>query len=99
MPEERAARWPSREGGRPDWMPFAFLVYLGFLFVQPALDRAGFTEWAVTLGSIAIFLPLYFLCYRLDGKNALWPAAGIMVLGFVVSPFNGGASVYLVYAA
>ena len=80
-------------------MPFAYLVYLGFLFVQPVIEHAKIVEWGVTLGSIAVFLSLYFLAYRLESKAVLWPAAAIAFLGFAVSPYNGGASVYLVYAA
>ena len=96
MTEARAGRgWRNRL----DWMPFAFLVYLGIVFIQPAFDHAGWAEWTITLASVVVFLPLYFVGFRLSGARVLWPAAAIAALGFAVSPWNGGASVYLIYAA
>jgi hypothetical protein len=83
MTEARAGR-PWRN--RLDLMPFAFLVYLGIVFIQPAFDHAGWAEWTITLASVVVFLPLYFVGFRLSGAQVLWPAAAIAALGFAVSP-------------
>jgi hypothetical protein len=42
------------------WMPYVWLVFLAYLFISPVLGNGGWFEWAITIGSIVVFLPLYF---------------------------------------
>lgn len=88
----------SIPGGKAGWAPFLYLFYIGFVFVQPIANRAGWHQWLPALGSVAVFLPLYFACWR-GGRLAVRSVIAIAVLGFAYCPFNGGASAYLIYAA
>ena len=42
------------------WLPHVWLVFLAYLFISPVLGEGRTLEWAATLGSITVFLPLYF---------------------------------------
>lgn len=79
------------------WVPFAWLIYLGFFFLQPILGHASRQEWIATVAVTAVFLVLYFLGYWVTGWRRLGVMGGMVALGVVVSPFNGGASVFFVY--
>jgi two-component system, NarL family, sensor histidine kinase DesK len=82
-------------------MRYLWLVYLVALFFQPALDpTAGLLDWAVIALLIAAFLPLYVAGYRAaDDRQLLWIVAATAALGVVGSMINGGASVFVIYAA
>lgn len=83
------------------WMRYVWLVYLGALFFQPVLDpAAGPLDWLAVIGLIAVFLPLYFASHRAESNRELLLFGGAMAaLGVAGSLVNGGASVFLVYAA
>ena len=83
------------------WMRYLWLVYLVALFFQPALDpAAGLLDWAVVALLIAAFLPLYVAGYRAaDDRQLLLIVAATAALGVVGSLINGGASVFVIYAA
>jgi two-component system sensor histidine kinase DesK len=77
----------------------AYLWYLSFLLLQPALGENSPEEWLVIAASIAVFLPLYFSVFWQRGRRARWLIWAIAALGLVTMPFNAGAGTYLVYAA
>jgi two-component system sensor histidine kinase DesK len=80
------------------WTPYVWLIWLGFFFVQPGVEGAGWTEWLATaLGSV-VFLALYFTAYWLQGRRRLWIIAAIALLGLGFASFNAGAAVFFVYA-
>jgi two-component system sensor histidine kinase DesK len=83
------------------WMRYVWLVYLGTLFFQPAFDpTAGPIDWAVAVGLIAVFLPLYFAGFRAaDDRRLLQVVAAMAGLGIAGSFLNSGASVFFIYAA
>jgi two-component system, NarL family, sensor histidine kinase DesK len=87
------------DDGRIGMSPYAWLVYLAFLFMELAIGENSLFNWAVILGSIAIFLPLYFRFYWERGIRAQLCAAAIGALGLVVMPFNGGGCTYVIYSA
>lgn len=87
---------PDRDTG---WTPYAWLIYLGFFFVQPLTDHAGWREWTATAFGAAALLALYFVGWWLNGRRVVWVMAGITLLGIAYAPFNVGASVFFVYAA
>jgi two-component system sensor histidine kinase DesK len=81
------------------WVPYLWLVYLSGIFVHPIADHVRWTEWALTLSVVAIFLVLYFGNFWLKPPKNLWAIAGIVLCGLTVAPFNGGAASFFIYAA
>lgn len=92
-----SSRKPSREplGGEAYWQ----LMYLGLMVFDPLFRQVSAWEWAVTVGGIVVFLPLYFRAWRTPGRRKLIWIAAIAALGVVVAPFNFGAFGYHIYAA
>jgi two-component system sensor histidine kinase DesK len=80
------------------WTPLVWLIWLGFFFIQPGLDGAGWKEWLATALGASVFLVLYFAAYWVQGGRRLWIVAAIALLGVGFAPFNPGASVFFVYA-
>lgn len=87
---------PNREQG---WVPFLWLVYLGFFFIHPVFDHVRWTEWVLTVACVAVFLALYFGFFWLKSPRNLWPIAGILLLGISFAPSNAGAAGFFIYAA
>ncbi len=81
------------------WTPLVWLIWLGFFFVQPGFDGAGWKEWLAAALGASVFLVLYFAAYWVEGRRRLWIVAAITLLGVGFAPFNGGAAVFFVYAA
>jgi two-component system, NarL family, sensor histidine kinase DesK len=81
------------------WTPYVWLLWLGFFFIQPALDRAGWKEWLATALGTSVFLVLYFTAYWLQGRRRLWIITAIALLGVGYAPFNTGAVAFIIYAA
>ena len=83
------------------WMRYVWLVYLGALFFQPAFDpTAGPLDWVAAVALIAVFLPLYVAGYRAaDDRQLLLIVGAMAALGVAGSLINGGASVFVIYAA
>lgn len=81
------------------WTPYAWLIYLGFLFFDPILGKASAGEWAATIAAVLVFLPLYFLGHWIRGPRLLWIVAAMLLLGVLLVPFNSGASCFFIYAA
>ena len=77
------------------------LVPLVALVFQPMLDpQAGPLDWLAVATMIAIFLPLYIAGYRASGNRQMLLIVGAMAaLGVAGSLVNGGASVFVIYAA
>ena len=92
----RAALSPKKIG----WEPYLYLIYLGFFFFQPFFDPSfGSLEWAATLGTLALFLPVYFWGFQQQGRSVLLAVGLMTALGFVsVQFFNTGGTVFFVYA-
>jgi two-component system, NarL family, sensor histidine kinase DesK len=81
------------------WVPYIWLAYLCFFFIQPILDHAGWKMWLLTALATAIFLVLYFGLFLLEKPRSLLHIAGMVILGLVFAPINGGASTFFVFAA
>ena len=87
---------PIREQG---WVPFLWLVYLGFFFIHPVFDHVRWIEWVLTVAGVAVFLVLYFGFFWLKAPRNMWPIAGILFLGISFAPSNAGAAGFFIYAA
>ena len=83
------------------WMRYVWLVYLVALFFEPAFDPTeGLLDWVAVVALIGVFLPLYVAGYRADNDRQLMLIVGAMAaLGVFGSLINGGASVFVIYAA
>ncbi len=94
-------RWPLLPSYRPEigWMPYLWLLYLGFFFVDPILGGAGLREW-LTLGAvITLFVPLYFLGYwARSQKHLLLVISSIALLGMLYMPLNMSGAGLFIYA-
>ncbi len=80
------------------WAPFIWLAYLCFFFIQPVLDHSGLKIWLLTIVATIIFLFLYFGLFWLERPRALWLISGMVALGLICAPYNGGASTFFVFA-
>lgn len=77
------------------WAPLWSLLYLGFLF----MNYGPRSHWlGMTLASILVFLPLYFLAQLRTGRRQLTYAMAVAMLAYLLLPHNTGANTYLVYA-
>lgn len=78
----------------------ASLLYLSFVFV-PLFYWPVLPWWvvAVAVGSVAVFLPLYWAFYRAGAKARLWLVLGVAAIGYTVLPFGAGGGTYLIFAA
>lgn len=88
---------PTRRWSAPTLWNLAWLLNLLY---QPLLDsRNPLLQWAVVVGVVAVFLPIYL--GATGGSERLRSLAPVLFAGLAVValPFNAGASVLLVYAA
>ena len=81
------------------WVPYVWLVYLGFIPMNAYFMQVSRTIWAWNAVGVAVFLVLYFRGYWISRRQLLWIIGGIALLGIILSPTNPGASVYFIYAA
>ncbi|MEZ5333096.1 MAG: sensor histidine kinase [Thermoanaerobaculia bacterium] len=86
---------PDQEQG---WTRYAWLVYLGFIFVQPSLS-GKLSDWVLVSVALAVFLPLYFVGYWIGGRRILWVVAAMTLLGVLCTPYNAGGVGFFIYAA
>ena len=81
------------------WMPYLWLVYFGFFFVEYFFRRPGAIEIVAIVATVVVFLAVYFSAYRRRGRSALIHIAMLALLGVVWANFNAGSSVLFIYAA
>jgi two-component system, NarL family, sensor histidine kinase DesK len=81
------------------WGPLLWLLYLGFFFVQPAVDHASLKQWLLDGLGGAVFLVLYWGLFLLEKPRGLVHVGGIVLLGILFLPFNGGACTFFIFAA
>ncbi len=86
----------DREHG---WSPLLWVVYLGFFFVDPVVNHASLRLWLLDALGAAVFLCLYFGLFILVYPRALAHIAGMVLLGIVYLPLNGGACTFFIFAA
>jgi two-component system sensor histidine kinase DesK len=81
------------------WSPLLWVLYLGFFFVQPIYDHVSLRMWLLDILGAVIFLFLYFGLFILVHPRSLVHIAGMMLLGLLYQPFNGGACTFFMFAA
>jgi len=86
----------NRESG---WTPFIWFIYSGFFFIQPILSHAHLREWLLDVLGFLVFCFLYFGLFWLERPRAILHIAGMLLLGMLFIPHNGGACGFFIYAA
>lgn len=81
------------------WMPYVWLVYLGFYLVYPLIGQPSPAEVALTVVGLVLFLVLYFRAFWAKGHELLAIIAAMTLLGAIYAPFNAGSSAFFIYAA
>lgn len=76
-----------------------WIVYLAFFFMDPVLSHASARIWILDLLGAAIFLVLYFGLFVLENPYGFVHVGGMVLLGVLYQPINGGACTFLIYAA
>lgn len=90
--EGRAAR---TEWHVSTWWPLLYLSNLAFV---PVFDPTPWA-WPLVAGVVAFFVPLFVFAARAPGPARRWSPVLSTVVGVLVVPFNGGATVLFVFAA
>ncbi len=81
------------------WMPYLWLVYLGFVYLPVALIDYRPTQVWATHAATLVFLVLYFRGFWSRGFKVLPSLIGIAALGAILAPINFGASAFYIYAS
>ena len=81
------------------WSPLFWVLYLGFFFVDPVMSHASVRVWLLDAVGAALFLVLYFGLFFLECPRALLHIGGMVLLGVLYQPINGGASTFFIFAA
>src|SRR5580692_12396491 len=81
------------------WSPLLWVVYLGFFFVQPVMDHVSVKMWLLDGLGAVLFLLLYFGLFVLLNPRALAHIGGMVLLGLLFQPLNGGACTFFIFAA
>jgi two-component system sensor histidine kinase DesK len=86
----------DREHG---WSPFIWFIYSAFFFVQPVIDHVGRRQWLLDILGFIVFCFLYFGLFWLEKPKAIVHIGGMVLLGMLFIPHNGGACAFFIYAA
>jgi two-component system sensor histidine kinase DesK len=81
------------------WSPLLWVLYLGFFFIQPIMDHVSLKMWLLDGLGALVFLFLYFGLFALENPRSLAHIAGMMLLGLLYQPINGGACTFFIFAA
>jgi two-component system sensor histidine kinase DesK len=81
------------------WSPLLWVLYLGFFFIQPIFDHVSLKLWLLDALGAVLFLLLYFGLFVLVNPRALAHIAGMVLLGLLFQPINGGACTFFIFAA
>jgi two-component system sensor histidine kinase DesK len=87
------------EGSVPKWVPYIWLAYLIFFLWDPITGHVGWRAWAVTGLNLVAFLAFYFAFFRTCKPWNLVCVGGIVTLGVINAPVNGGAACFFIYAS
>jgi two-component system sensor histidine kinase DesK len=81
------------------WSPLLWIAYLGFFFISPIFDHASLKIWLLDGLGAVIFLCLYLGLFLLENPRGLVHVSGMVLLGLLYQPINGGACTFFIYAA
>jgi two-component system sensor histidine kinase DesK len=78
---------------------YIWLVYLIFFLGPPIFNHAGWRQWIFTGLGLAAFLIFYFGFFYAAKAWKYVCVAGILALGVLFAPSNGGAAAFFIYTA
>ena len=81
-----------------NWALFCVL-YFGFFLIDPIAGHFSLLKWFFTILATVAFLLLYFGLFWVGNRQALLHVLGMVVLGVVYTPYNGGADTFFIFAA
>ena len=91
---------PKQKERDPGLAPYIWLVFLAFFYFKPILDPAPTGhEWLITVAATLVFLALYFGVFWVKRPWNILMIAAMVAMGLGFGHSNGGASVFLIYAA
>jgi len=96
---KRLHHWLVPEDSGQDWSVYLWLIYLQFFMLEWWFRPVSMLELSLAALTVAAFLVLYFSTWRTRGRRALLQLSLIAALGLAWTPFNAGASVFMIYAA
>jgi two-component system sensor histidine kinase DesK len=96
---KRLHYWLVPEESGEDWTVYLWLVYLLFFSLEWWFRPVSMLELGLAALTLVAFLVLYFSTWRVRGRRALLQLSLIAALGLVWTPFNAGASVFMIYAS
>ena len=80
------------------WVPLIWLPYFLFFLLQPMLEHAPAIRWVETAVGAVFFAVFYFGMFWAGRPWQWYCMAGLVALGLVFAPINGGASCFFIYA-
>jgi two-component system, NarL family, sensor histidine kinase DesK len=81
------------------WSPLLWVVYLGFFFIDPVMSHASLRIWLIDLAGATVFLFLYFGLFALESPRVAIHIGGMVLLGMLFLPINGGACTFFIFAS
>lgn len=90
---DKQIKWLSPDG------PLPWLAYLVLFFLPWVIERPTGTQFAAGLLGVAVFLPIYFASFRLEGRALIACVAATLLLSFALIPSHGNWTVISIYAA
>jgi two-component system, NarL family, sensor histidine kinase DesK len=81
------------------WSPLLWVMYLGFFFIEPAVDHASLKLWLLDGLGAAIFLVLYLGLFFLESPRALVHVSGVFLLGIVFQFIHANGATFFIFAA
>lgn len=75
----------------------AILVFSGFYFIHWFIEPMTMTKWLMQISAFAVFLMAYFIGFNIP-KLTLPCAICMVILSFLVAPYNYGANTFAIYA-
>lgn len=82
------------------WAPYAWLVFLSFVFFQPLFDpHTTGRDWLIAISATTVFLALYFALFRVCKPWNYLLLACMAAMGLGLGHINQGASVFIIFTA
>jgi two-component system sensor histidine kinase DesK len=94
---ERVRKYPFLPPNEDiSWVPYVWLVYVGWFALVPWFDNSPKWVWWLTEVETVVVVPLYFAGYWVKGLKRLWVVAALFLLAMAAAKWNPAAAVFIV---